>query len=366
MKQKGFLLILLHLAGWLIFLSLPVAFIVFQSGNTAFLPLLGSFAFWAFAIFFILFFYLHTYLLLPLFIHPKGWIWYTMLILVLACAVIYWQPFEHLMRSNMRPDMNMPRMPPPGVGRPPGPGQRGNMHRGLDIISVVLFLMATIISITLDISRRWRITTRKMARAEADRAEAELSFLRSQINPHFLFNTLNNIYSLAVTGSSHTADSILKLSNIMRYVTDETQESTVSLQSEIDCLTDYIDLQRLRLGKKVSLHFSITGDIEFHHIAPLVLMSFVENVFKYGISNHASSELFVQLEVTDSLIRLRTQNPIFPFERTGSRFGIGIANTRKRLEHLYPGRHRLMLTRENGIFTVVLELDTVRKFETTS
>jgi len=98
------------------------------------------------------------------------------------------------------------------------------------------------------------------ARAEADKANAELSFLKAQINPHFLFNTLNNIYSLAVIKSDVTADSIMKLSNIMRYVTDEATEDFVPLQDELHCLTDYIELQRLRLGKKVTLNYAIAGD----------------------------------------------------------------------------------------------------------
>src|SRR6201999_506982 len=102
----------------------------------------------------------------------------------------------------------------------------------------------------------------------------------------FLFNTLNNIYTLAVIQDEHAPDSILKLSNIMRYVTDDTREDFVPLQSEVDCINDYIELQKLRLGTKTQVDFKITGDIESKQIAPLILMTFIENVFKYGISKH--------------------------------------------------------------------------------
>ena len=120
----------------------------------------------------------------------------------------------------------------------------------MDIISIALFILVITLSFVSVLEKRWRIAVQDTARAEADKANAELSFLKAQINPHFLFNTLNNIYSLAVTKNENVTDAILKLSNIMRYVTDDVNKDFVSHEKEVDAISDYISLQRLRLGKK--------------------------------------------------------------------------------------------------------------------
>jgi two-component system LytT family sensor kinase len=186
--------------------------------------------------------------------------------LLLVLSVFKLQPFEKLVSSTRGgPGMEnrMMRQPPPQdikFGSPAGHKMKcaaaGKRGPRIDIISVMLFIMIIILSVAMDLTRRWRETTERAAIAEADKANAELSFLKAQINPHFLFNTLNNIYSMAVTKNENTAGTIMKLSNIMRYVTDDVNEDYVSLQSEVDCITDYIDLQKLRLGKKVSLEYT--------------------------------------------------------------------------------------------------------------
>lgn len=192
--------------------------------------------------------------------------------------------------------------------------------------------------------------------AEADKANAELSFLKAQINPHFLFNTLNNIYSLSNAKSENTAASILKLSNIMRYVTDEVKEEFVPLEDEVAFISDYIDLQRLRLGNKMNISFLVSGKITGKKIAPLILMTFIENVFKYGISSHSPSAIDIQLSAADDSISFICTNKLYENQRRIESTGIGIANTRKRLEHLYPGRFELNINKENGMFTVQLTL----------
>jgi len=214
------------------------------------------------------------------------------------------------------------------------------------------------LSIAVSTVEKWQLTEQKMMKAEAEKAQAELSFLKAQINPHFLFNTLNNIYALAVTDDKNTSASIMKLSNIMRYVTDEVTENVVSLQSEVDCINNYIDLQRLRLGKKTTLNFKITGAISDQKIAPLVLMTFIENVFKYGVSKREESTIDMKLTIDGNRLRFFCQNQMFDNASSDNRQGgIGITNTRQRLNHLYPNRHRLDISKENNLFTVNLEID---------
>jgi LytS/YehU family sensor histidine kinase len=279
--------------------------------------------------------------------------------LLLLAAVYFIQPFDDLMNHFTRQGNGM--RPPPGpdleMGRD-GPPPGGPRHRQTDIVSIVLFVTVWSLSTAMCIIRQWRTTEKRAIQAEADKANAELSFLKAQINPHFLFNTLNNIYSLAITKNENTAESIMKLSNIMRYVTDDIREDFVSLNNEIECMRDFIDLQRLRLGKKMNVDFSVSGNTEKKKIAPLILMTFIENVFKYGISNHEPSDILIKLSADERSITFFCQNKMFETKRNTERAGIGIANTRKRLQHLYPGKHFLDIKTENSLFTVQLTLQT--------
>ena len=204
--------------------------------------------------------------------------------------------------------------------------------------------------------QKWRLTEQRALQAEAEKANAELSFLKAQVNPHFLFNTLNNIYSLAVSKSEHTADSIMKLSNIMRYITDEAREDKVSLQQELDCMRDYIDLQRLRLGKNAQVMFTATGTLERKKIPPLLLMTFVENAFKYGISNHEPSPIVIRVEVGEKELYFETINKLYEKKTQLERTGIGQKNALKRLQHMYPSKHTISIDTADGFYTVKLSL----------
>ena len=228
----------------------------------------------------------------------------------------------------------------------------------IDIASIIVFIAMWSLSTALYIIRLWRLTEERAVRAEAEKTQAELSFLKAQINPHFLFNTLNNIYSLAISQNPHTADSILKLSNIMRYVTDDIREDFVPLEHEIECMKDYIDLQRLRLGNKMQVHFDVNGNPVGRTIVPLVLMTFIENVFKYGISSHEPSEIRIGLDIKPDSIHFYCRNRVHRKGGNETRKGVGIANTQQRLQHLYPGKYALLINEENGFYTVDLSIIT--------
>lgn len=364
MKKIGLPLIAAHVAGWVLFQSLPLSFLLTQARTGQLSHILSSYQYWQFCLFYILVFYLHSYWLLPKLFYAEKKMLYAIIMVVLIAAAFQLEPFEKLVTASMDfqrmikiPGAGGPQnmFPPPGMPKDAA-GPMRFRKPGIDIISIILLVMTIAVSIAIDLTRRWRETSERAVKAEADKVNAELSFLRAQVNPHFLFNTLNNIYSMAVTRNEHTADTIMKLSNIMRYVTDDVNEESVSLQSEVDCITDYIDLQKLRLGKKVLLEYSVTGNLENKQIAPLILMSFIENVFKYGISSHQDSVITIRISAEDTHINFFAQNKLFATERKTERTGIGIGNTRKRLEHLYPGKHGLLITRENGLFTVELSL----------
>ncbi|MBS1608758.1 MAG: histidine kinase [Bacteroidetes bacterium] len=185
---------------------------------------------------------------------------------------------------------------------------------------------------------------------------AEVNFLKSQINPHFLFNTLNSIYSQAHNKSEHTEYSILKLSELLRYVLYESGEEKVSLEKDIQYINNYIDLQRIRLSAKISLNYSVVGKMEGNRIAPLLLMTFIENTFKHGISYSQSSVINISIAVFEKTLTLNISNPVIK-NNTFTQGGLGLKNVVRRLELLYPGKHTLDISHNDSLYIVNLKLD---------
>ena len=250
-----------------------------------------------------------------------------------------------------------PPAPPAGVPINKPPAEAGQLR--IDIVSLILFFMTMAGSAMLVLSRQWRLTEKNKSLIEIQKIKAELAFLKAQISPHFLFNTLNNIYALAITKNENTASGILRLSNIMRYVTDDAKEDFVPVEKEIACINDFIELQKLRLGKKVTLDYTLTGEYGNTKVAPLILIAFIENAFKHGISNHMPARISIAININEPRISLSTQNIIIPKSEENNRNGIGLFNARQRLEQLYPGSHKLQINSGNGIFTVDLVLDNI-------
>jgi hypothetical protein len=352
-----------HILGLLLFFSLPVIFLGQQLHAPALAGMLTTRQYWVFFGCYIVLFYVNAYWFIPRLLLRKKYLAYSGILVLLFLGVFLLQPFDQLVAYVSR----RPGGPAAAMGSrpalPAGGGQAAIRHRPplrenapVDIVSLFLFVMIVALNLAVESSRQWRSSQKRALQAEADKANAELSFLKAQVNPHFLFNTLNNIYSLVVTHNENAGPALLKLSNIMRYVTDEVHADFVPLQHEVDCIRDYIALQSLRLGKMVTLDFNISGLTDDRFIAPLVLIPFIENVFKYGISNHAPAPLRIHLKVLDDSIVFFCQNKIFPNKSNLERAGIGIANTRERLRHSYPDKHRLDITTDEGLFTVRLTL----------
>ncbi|WP_028296561.1 sensor histidine kinase [Olivibacter sitiensis] len=181
---------------------------------------------------------------------------------------------------------------------------------------------------------------------ENEKLNAELAFLKSQINPHFLFNSLNNIYSLAYQKSDKAPEAILKLSEIMRYMLYESNVEKVALEDEISYLESYIDLQKLRVKEHVYLELTINVDNFQHRVMPMLLISFLENVFKHGITTDEENPIRILVEVQHGRLHFKAQNKKSKLnkDKTG---GIGMTNLKRRLELGYPGKHSLSL-KENG------------------
>lgn len=189
---------------------------------------------------------------------------------------------------------------------------------------------------------------------------SELRFLKAQVNPHFLFNTLNNLYYLAVNQSEQTPEVVAKLSGMMRYMIHESNEETVLLSKEVAYMENYLELERLRLNEEVPITFEVHGDIDHNRITPLILITFLENAFKHGISNAGgNSWITIHLQVAgDGTLHYEVANSQVRDAKKTVReaSGIGLANVRRRLDLSYPGRHELTVMEDKERFRIHLKI----------
>ncbi|MCE7044277.1 sensor histidine kinase [Dyadobacter sp. CY312] len=364
---------MLHVIGWFLFIILPLTIISREPDADLIALLLRSGWFWTFFLIYLIVFYGNIFVLIPKLFFRGKYIAYISLFLSGILFVFYFQPFENLIFKrfhqstfeNFKNDGEQRPKPPPPFESAPGelrkrPPRAERPERddspAVDFVSLILFIFVWAVAMATKISEQWRLSEKRVILSEADKAQAELAFFKAQINPHFLFNTLNNLYSLAITKSDHTAPGILKLSQLMRYITEEATADFVALEDEIKCLENYIDLQKLRLNAKTTVSFLVEGKITNQRIAPLVFMTFVENAFKYGISSRFDNLIEIKVRVGESQIFFSSKNQIFDRNQEAEREGIGIANTRKRLNFLYHDRYDLKITDKENRFEVGLNL----------
>lgn len=298
----------------------------------------------------VLIFYLNYFLLVPRLFFTSKYLWYG-LTLGIILFIFMAMPGDLFIWSDKL------HFPPPGGHGPHFPGRPGppfaegpppHHHHG-DIALLrhlrhifFPFLMVVFLSLILRIQARLR-------QAEAGKTEAELSLLKAQINPHFLFNTLNSIYALALEKSDHTASAVVRLSGLMRYATTEALKPFVSVEKELSYIGDYIELQLLRLGSEVDVVFEIENRSSGKKIAPMILISFIENAFKHGIGPEGEAKISISILAENNALTLQVKNnkvlnsSALEWESSG----MGVSNTKERLAGLYPNRHQLSIL-ENG------------------
>ncbi|MBN2524114.1 MAG: histidine kinase [Bacteroidales bacterium] len=212
-------------------------------------------------------------------------------------------------------------------------------------------------SISISLIQKWKMDENRRSEIEKENIFSELSFLKQQVNPHFLFNALNSVYSLTINSSKPASEAILMLSSILRYMLYETENKLVNLQNELDIIKDYIALQKLRLTKNVSVNFVIKGHAGDLRIAPLLLLPLIENAFKYGADNVNSSFIDIVVMINENEVELRVKNQIVNKKKDNiTDSGIGIKNIKRRLQLLYPDNHFFQIDKGNDIYSVVLNL----------
>ena len=241
------------------------------------------------------------------------------------------------------------------------PGRQLHRHRHDHIpagtlllpVKLMLFFLLGSLSTLLSLSIQ---TASRLRQVETNQLQAELRQLRAQIQPHFLFNTLNSIYALALRQDERTADTVVKLAEFMRYTTYDAHADRVLLQNEINYISNYIDLQKARLREAVTVDYRLTGEAHQLLIAPLLLFSLIENAFKYGVNPDEESLIRIYLTIRGTSLHLEVVNNIVPVSPIESGNGIGLQNARQRLRLLYPATHTLTIDDTGTRFHVVLHL----------
>ena len=344
MKRKNLIIILFHIFGWLCFFFLPALFIQPGGSFSDFLaarfsqtPLINF-------TFLILFFYFNAFYLLPKLYFNRKKIQYFLFISFIALLFYFLLTIINVRKSQL-------------IEGNVDPLVRTSTYKLRQVRPFLLFIISWVISTIIHYAARLRNTENKLIEFEKEKIKAELAFLNAQINPHFLFNTLNNIYALSISDSKKSSRAILQLSKIIRYITTEMYSEMVTLEKELNCIEDFVALQRLRLSKDtVKLNFEINGDRFNKKIAPLLLVTFIENAFKHGISNERQSPIKIIITIKNDRLELYLQNKIYERTKEIDYLGIGISNIQKRLVHLYNDQFSLKISTSNDLFTVQLNL----------
>ncbi|QES88160.1 sensor histidine kinase [Rhizosphaericola mali] len=309
------------------------------------------------------FLYLNYYIFIPKLYFLNKTFWYVMVVILYLFIIL---PIPHLLGNFINEDI---------VGKPPGPppGEdtispllapitpKIDNPRSILLFSIhelrrhiYLFFTAFLISFLIK-------TRDNLAKIKEDNLQAELSRLNAQINPHFLFNTLNSIYALSIKNDASTSNAILNLSGLMRYLIKDVSAQRIPLQKELDYIFNYIELQKARLGNTVNVIYELNGKPRHNRIAPLILITFIENAFKYGINPTIKmGEIIIKINILDNKLEFYISNTIMeiPNKKMESN-GIGVENTKARLQSIYPGQYHLNIQNRNNEFKVSLSIDLV-------
>lgn len=295
----------------------------------------------------VLYLYLNYFVFVPYLYHKKK---YLLFILISLIFLIIAVKLPDLIITNEQIHCALTAQNPDYKGRGPRPEMPFFMEFLIDK-NAYQFYLALSIGILLK-------TNQYINGMQQDILKSEVSYLKAQINPHFLFNTLNSLYALSLVKSDDAPNAILKLSSIMRYVVTESSKEKVSLKSELDYISDYIDLQKLRLTKNTQIDYQISGSVENQTIAPLLFIPIIENCFKYGVNQTENVVIKIHISVDNNEILLETFNKkvaknISELEKTET----GIINTQKRLDILYLNKYKLKIDNTDTDYKVQLKIN---------
>jgi two-component system, LytTR family, sensor kinase len=212
-------------------------------------------------------------------------------------------------------------------------------------------------SISIKVLIKFREDEKKKDDLMKERITTELLYLKQQINPHFLFNTLNNLYSLSIKNPALTTEAILKVSSILRYTLYKSDNSMALLSEAIEIINAYIDIQKMRSKNNLSIKYSLAGDVDTYRIEPFILLPIIENAFKYGMADINESFINIDITIKTDKLKFTVENKkIFISEPDPQHSGIGLKNIKRRLDLVYPDCHEFRIEDNDQTFTVFLEL----------
>jgi hypothetical protein len=335
--------VLLHITVWTVYKSFLYYINVVRGG-------IPDTVFWAFTAFSTLIepviFYTYYFYLIPRILEEKR----IAIFLLVSIAIISFVPIPAIYYVNYLREV-MPGLP--DELRYPIP--YFSHHLGIGFNLLLFICLASGARFGVD----WFKNQHLKLQLEKQNQLSEMALLRSQINPHFLFNTLNNIYSLSYKQDANAPQAILKLSELMRYMLYEAGEDTVPLSKEIQFIQNYVALQRLRLKNPGIVQLEIIGNHHSLRIAPMLMIPFIENAFKHGVSPQNPALITFRLTITQNAIELYTQNKIThpqTIKQNTEESGIGLKNVQRRLLLLYPNQHQISIQKDSENYAVMLHI----------
>ncbi|MCR6640386.1 MAG: histidine kinase [Sporocytophaga sp.] len=346
--KRNYFKIFLHIVWWTIFILYPF-FLGIPVQENILLKILFNTSL------LILFFYLNSDFLIPKILTKGRIVLYLSSVFFMISIIVsadvfsskYLNVHEVTKIKSTRPDKTSRQQYPRPADNP--------IRKSTRPFFSAIFILA--LSTSYRLLYDYFTSERKRNELENQTLVSELSFLKSQVSPHFLFNTLNNIYSLSLTNTPRASEAILKLSHLLRYMLYETNEISVSLDKEIDYINDYIELQKMRFSNEVTIEYNTSGNFEMKEIAPMLLIPFIENAFKHGISYSKKSVIKILIELKDQELFLKVENSFDKNKEKDSSSGIGLVNIQRRLDLLYPMRYNLKLNDQNDLFIVDLKIN---------
>ena len=335
---------------------------------------------WRHFVVYLLLFLVHNFLLAPLLVHRQKRILYFSLVTVLLVAFVAY-------RYNSRPDRNDHHMPPMEKPLPPPSTKAGEMmgkkppfrhhpppfRRDMkehdvpppfffigehEIMAIVVLLLMFGANLGIKNYIRSRDDRKRLVELEKRNLEQQLEYLRYQINPHFFMNTLNNIHALVEFNPVKAQEMIVELSKMMRFVLYEGNKQSVPLSRELDFIRHYVTLMKLRYTDKVSIKLDLPNETPERQIPPLILVTFIENAFKHGVSYQHESFIEVTVTVEDETLLFRCHNSKADHSNE-EKGGVGLANVRKRLDLIYGERYRLCIKDKLDAYHVELSIPLV-------
>ena len=337
---------LVHAIVWIVLFFFPFLFRGRNSGTVNLYEYLNFFIMLASAL--AVFYLNYIYLVKRYLFTRQLWLYLLSNLLLFAAVTV----LSHLL-------LNL--IPPPEIMPPQGRVRRVPIPPMI-LVDGVKHIFLTALSVALKATSSWYQMDTERKELEKQRSEAELQNLKNQLNPHFLFNTLNNIYSLIAINGEQAQEAVHELSRLLRYILYDSTQAFVTLAKDIDFVRNYVELMRIRMPQHVDLKTEIQIELPDVPIAPLLFISPVENAFKHGVSNSRPSFVHIEIIATGKQIKCLIRNSFFPKDKQDkSGSGIGLINLKKRLDLLYPENYELNCEQSDEIYSCALLINLPEK-----